>query len=111
MISDIGPGMRMLIDRLEAHQGDYHDVFPMPNGYRASVVRTAPREVKIPDGLPTRDGRTSLTVGGTYGAAVGLYEMALFNTRDEMVGEPVGWCSPVDVARKLREWFELPVVG
>jgi hypothetical protein len=107
--SDIGPGMRKLIDKLEAVEGDYVEHIPLPNGYHVSIVRTQPTEVTIPDGLPTRrDGKRSMLIGGTYGAAAGLFEMALWDSRDNMVRDPVGWCSPVDVARKLREWFELP---
>ena len=114
MVNDIGPGMQMLIDALEAAEGDYQNQMMMPNGYIASIIRTAQIEIPIPKELQVKGifkGATSIPAGGSYGAARGLFEMALMNEQGDIVKGPVGHLSPVEVARQLREWFELSPVN
>jgi len=92
MITDIGPGGKMLIDKLE--QDDDPDFFwaiELPyNGYTACVSRALPRE-----GVPNAVTDT-------------LFDMMLGNTPDEDPIDVATMMSPVDVVRKLRDWFLLP---
>ena len=107
-MNDIGPGMQMLIAALEAAEGDYANQLVMPNGYIASIIRTAQIQIPVPEFMRERLGKETLSAGGSYGAPAGLFEVALMDDRGEIVQGPVGWLEPVAVARQLREWFELP---
>ena len=103
----------MLIDRLEAHEGDFAEQFPMPNGWVASVIRKQ-RLTDVPPEiqrlLDQNEGlRAAVSEANqSYGVEMGLFEMALINPLTDQVTNIEGHMTPVDVARKLRQWFELP---
>lgn len=115
MISDIGPGMRVFIDFLEAAEGDFAHRLDFPNGWGLSVIRTAPHAFELPEHIrdiidnPPRE----MKIGGSYGADLGLFEVALTKFGEvcfdgPLLQDPEGYMSPVDVARKAREVFGLP---
>lgn len=100
MVSDIW------IEKLEAADGDVAEWAPFPNGWGLSIIRTQPTVVEIPGYPPTM-------AGGSYGAAAGLFEVALLKHDDvcfdgPLLREPEGWLTPADVVRIMREVFELP---
>lgn len=103
----------MLIDRLEAHEGDFAEQFPMPNGWVASVIRKQ-RLTDVPPEIQRlidqrEDLREAMSEANrSYGVEMGLFEMALINPLTNRITNVEGHMAPVDVARKLREWFELP---
>jgi hypothetical protein len=103
---DIGPGMEMLVDQLDGESGDVAMRLDLPNGWGASIIRTQPTIVEIPGYKPQ-------PAGGSIGASAGLFEVALTRRGEvvfdgPMLREPKGHLTSTDVARKVREIFELP---
>jgi hypothetical protein len=105
--------LRELEARLTAHEGNYDEWIGCPNGWGLSIIRTLAERVRLPDSL----GFNAYSrAGGSMGASAGLYEVALLDCRvsaevcftGPILREPEGWLTPADVARKLREVYELP---
>jgi hypothetical protein len=98
-----------LESRLTAHEGNYDEWIGCPNGWGLSIIRTQPSLVEIP-------GYEPQYAGGSIGARAGLFEVALLDCSvsaevcfsGPILREPEGWLTPEDVARKLREVYELP---
>lgn len=82
----------------------------MPNGYVASVIRKQSiGEIDIPPQLRHLfNDEAAVSIGASHGASLGLFEAALMNQFTDQITNVEGFMAPVDVARKLREWFELP---
>jgi len=84
--------MRMFIDDLASKDGeDYAAVMPMPNGYTVVIIRT------MQEGLPEAVTRSLFDIGLCIEVA----------SEDKFIDEE-HLLTPVDVARKMRQWFELP---
>lgn len=84
--------MRVFIEHLEEQASDpeFFQAIPLPSGLTATIGRAFPRA-----GIPSAVTDT-------------LFDMMLGITPEQDPVEIAELLSPVDCARKLREWFELP---
>jgi hypothetical protein len=93
-----------LLDILrDAPETDFHHVVELQNGYAVSIVRKKPMTVAIA-------GLKPYPVGGSYGGAEGLFEVAvLWPGEDKSVGAPEGWLTAEEVASEVRRCSGFPV--
>lgn len=86
----------------DAPETDFHHVVELENGYAVSIIRSKPMVVAIP-------GLQPYPVGGSYGGAQGLFEVALIGPGEKRsVGTPEGWLTAEEVAAEVRRCSGFP---